>query len=78
MPPRPAMSFSSESTSYIMTLSVNAPSGSAFSFATRMASPSMALRTSASSPMKQHSSCFSGQLKPMPRPWSTACASHSA
>ena len=51
MPPRPAMSFSSDSTSYMMTLSVNASSGDAFSLATRRASPSMARRTSASSPM---------------------------
>ena len=51
MPPRPAMSFSSDSTSYMMTLSVNASSGDAFSLATRRANPSMARRTSASSPM---------------------------
>ena len=37
MPPRAAISFSSDSTSYMMTLSVKASSGAAFSLATRRA-----------------------------------------
>ena len=51
MPSRAAMSFSYDSTSYMMTLSVKASSPPAFSFSTRSASSSMARRTCCSSPI---------------------------
>lgn len=46
MPPRAAMSFSSESTSYIITLSVNASGSSQWSFSARSSSSRAAFSTS--------------------------------
>lgn len=72
------MSRSSESTSYMMTLSVNASGDSDFSFSARISSSFIWRSTSSSLPMKQHSCPVSGQASPTPRPRSTASALHSA
>ena len=51
MPPRAAMSFSSERTSYMITLSVKASGASQRSFSARSSSSAMAFSTSACSPI---------------------------